>query len=274
MKAVISSTYDNRYLYFIPIVTWCWNRLGVDVICFIPRLWKEDIKTEPRKSDYNKAVLVKRTMEELGMKFQLEAFNCPSHKEATYAQCSRLYGCCLSLPEDEVLIISDSDMANFKVPPCINYPITIYGSDLVPEGQFPMCYASGTVKAWREAFGINWYHKTYQFMLDELLGGIECENMRGNYWGKDQQTLWEKTKENTFLIPRARPNTQFADNRVDRDDINWRAYVNEDLVDAHLWRPGYTDENHANIMELMRMKFPDEDFQWLIDYNHAYKQLL
>lgn len=77
-----------------------------------------------------------------------------------------------------------------------------------------------------------------------------------------------------ILIPRARPGTQFAANRVDRDDINWRAYVNDDLVDAHLWRPGYTDENFANIMELLTMKYPNEDFTWLRTYNEQYKNLL
>jgi hypothetical protein len=277
-KAIISSTYDNRYLYFLPIVTWCWNKLGVDVVCFMP--YSRDPMNCPNGD------LVLKTIHDNNLKCDFKWFWSKEYKEATYAQCARLYAACLDLPEDEILIISDCDMGNFKIPPYEN-GITIFGSDLVPEGQFPMCYASGTIKQWRSAFNLNMGYnsavvnndfsimvKPYQQCLDELLGNIECDNMRGNYWGKDQQTLWENTKDIATLIPRARPGTQFADNRVDRDDINWRAYVNEDLIDAHLWRPGYTDENFANIMELLTMKYPNDDFTWLVEYNSEYKKLL
>ncbi len=276
-KAIISSTYDDRYLYFIPLATWCWNKLGVDVICFMPHL--------TANTDNNKKVdLILKTVRENKLSIKFHEFTSPKHKEATYAQVARLYAACLDLPEHEVLITGDVDMAMFKVPPHEN-GITIFGSDLVPDGQFPMCYASGTVKEWRKVLKIQYGAlsekgkmalsiKTYQQCLDELLGDIECENMRGNYWGKDQETLWQHTKDIAIKIPRARHGTQFADNRVDRDDINWRAYVNDELVDAHLWRPGYTDENFANILELLTMKYPSENFQWLIDYTNAYKQLL
>lgn len=270
MKAIISSTYDDKYLYFIPIVTWCWNRLGVDVICFAP------FSRDPMNCPTGDLIL--KTIQDNGLKCQFQWFWAAPHKEATYAQCSRLYGACLDLPEDEVLITSDVDMgvfllsmATFKFNPYQNN-LTVFGSDLVPEGQFPMCYATGTVKEWRIAMKLD--NKTYQQCLDELLGEIECDHMRGNYWGKDQQTLWENIKDNATLIPRARPGTQFAANRVDRDDINWRAYVNDELVDAHLWRPGFTDENFANIMELLKMKYPNNNFDWLVEYTEQYKKLL
>lgn len=262
-KAVISTTYSNTYLYFLPIVTFCWNKLGVDVICFMP---------EPKSDEENiKLNLCLESIDWANSKNEIEFFTAPEHKEATYAQCSRLYGACLDLPEDEILIIGDVDMANFKVPPH-EYEITIFGADLVPQGQYPMCYASGMVKHWRSAMKIN--GRTYQKCLDDLLGDIDCENMRGNYWSKDQQTLWENTCDISHPISRARPNTQFADHRCDRDDVNWRAYVNDELIDAHLWRDGFTDQNHANIMELMKMKFPNEDFTWLDTYRNEYLKLL
>lgn len=269
MKAVISSTYDNNYLFFIPIVTWCWNRLGVDVICFVPYsdyIGNEAINQIP-------AQIMRDSIVKYNLRCELHYFKATKNKQATYAQCSRLYAACLDLPEDEVLVSSDCDMANFKIPPHENN-ITIFGSDLVPNGQFPMCYATGTVKEWRESFGINWYHKTYQFMLDELLGNIECDHMRGNYWGKDQQTLWENTKDIAIKIPRARPNTQFASERVDRDDINWRHYLGDSLIDAHLWRPGHEENNFLNILELLKMKYPDDNFDWLISYREQYIKLL
>ena len=271
-KAVISSTYNDIYLWNIPLVTWAWNRLGVDVICFMPQLFRDG------KSNYetqSKIDLINRIIIEQNLNIRLYTFECPEHKEATYAQCSRLYGACLDLPENEVLITGDVDMAVFKVPLYGGTGMGIVGLDLVPKEQVPICYIYGTVKEWRNRFGIN--GKTYQQCLDDLLGDIEADHFRGNYWGKDQEEAYNKIlggSGHSTQIPRARPGTQFASNRVDRDDINWRAYVNDDLVDAHLWRPGYTEENFANIMELLTMKYPNEDFTWLRTYNEQYKQLL
>lgn len=268
MKAIISSTYDNQYLYFVPIVTWCWNKLGIDVICFMPN--HENIAG----ANPNKLTMIVHTCMALGLNLRIEKFKCPEHKEATYAQCLRNYTACLEIPDDELIVTSDVDMLLFKIPEYIdNGLFSVFGYDLVPQGQFPQCYVTAPVKAWREVFNLN--GKTYQQAIDELLGDDECENYRGCRWSVDQeQSFLNISKVDHNLIPRARPGTQFASHRVDREDINWRAYVNDELVDAHLWRPGYTDENFANIMELLKMKFPNDIFDWLVNYTNEYKKLL
>lgn len=292
-KAVISSTYDDKYLFYLPLVTWCWNRLGVDVICFLP---KPRSTTEMMgitvDSTSTRYTLAHKTCIDNDLKLSIYRFECPEHKEATYSQCSRLYAACLNLQEDEILIISDIDMCLFRLPP-YKGGFTVFGSDLVPDKQFPMCYISAEVKYWREALELYvWdnstptpdgvkvgYIKSYQEKLDELLGGIEAEHFRGNYWGKDQEESFLRISSAAALvdvntIPRARPGTQFAEYRIDRDDNNWRSYMNENLIDAHLWRPGYTDENFANIMELMTTMYPNDDFTWLVDYRNEYLKLL
>lgn len=267
MTAVISTTYDNKYLYFLPICVWAWNRLGVDVICFMPHL----------DADYDnnkKFDLLMKVKREQGLNFYCHEFIAPKHKESTYAQCSRLYAACLDLPEDDIIVMGDIDLIPFKIPPYANDRFTILGADLVPDKQLPMCFVSAPVKLWREDFCKN---RTYQQCLDDLVGVIECEHFRGNQWCLDQSELYNgisKSNNQRTLIPRARPNTQFANHRVDRDDINWRSYVNEDLIDAHLWRDGFTDANFANIMELLKMKFPNESFDWLVDYTNEYRKLV
>lgn len=271
MKSIISSTYDNRYLYFIPICVWAWNKLGVDVICFMPYLKDGIDGYNPDKDKREKYYLIIDTLDGLGIELQTVPFSAPEHKEATYAQCSRLYAACLDLPEDEILITGDVDMAMFQIPPYID-KITIFGNDLVPEGQFPMCYASGTVKEWKSVF--NLHGKTYQQCLDELLGAIECDHFRGNYWGKDQQTLWENTKENTTLINRARPGTQFANSRYDRDDAYILERLNPDTIDYHMNRPGYEPQNFEIILTILKYHYPNDDFTWLVDYTNEYKKLL
>lgn len=273
MRAVVSTTYDDKYLFFLPIITWCWNKLGVDVICFTP-------VGKPQKQNLiHKLVLLEEVRSKNNLKFCVYAFDCPEHKEATYAQCSRLYAAALDLPEDEVLITSDIDMVVFKVPPYIDW-ITIYGADLVPPDQFPICYASGKVKDWRTLFDIDsddWTvnkRRTYQECLDILLGPIEAEHFRGNYWAKDQETLYQCTWESAALMNRAKPGTQFATNRLDRDDAYLLDRLNPDIIDYHMPRPGYEEGAFNQIMTVLKYFYPNDDFQWLIDYKNAYISLL
>lgn len=271
MKAIVSTTYDDKYLFFLPIITWCWNRLGVDVICFVPK---------PSLVDADKVLLINQTCGFNKLLVECHYFECPEHKEATYAQCSRLYASALDLPEDEVLITSDIDMAVFEIPPLPSNGkgFAVFGTDLVPGGQYPMCYITATQFEWRKAF--NPSQLVYQKCLDNLLGNIDCESFRGNYWGKDQETAWMKIMDYAgqgewrHLFDRARPGTQFASQRVDRDDINWRSYCGPALIDAHLWRPGYEENNFNNILELLHLQYPEDDFKWLIDYRSEYIKLI
>jgi hypothetical protein len=259
MRAVFSCTNDSMYSFFIPITAWCWNKLGVRSVVFVP-IWRSEHLDFALKSASKWMMFF--------------SFDAPEHKQATYAQCSRLFAGALPSPDDEMLITGDVDMAVFKVPPAPQktHDFTVFGSDLTPKGQYPICYVAGEKFVWEAYFKC---YKGFQGCLDNLLGDIECENFRGNYWGKDQETLFDTLAiAKVEHINRARPGTQFAGNRVDRDDINWRSYVNDSLVDAHLWRPGYTDENFENILELLQMKYPNEDFQWLIDYKNEYIKLL
>lgn len=270
MKAVISTTYSDTYLFFLPIVTYCWNKLGVDVICFMPfqNRW-DDLQD---KRDMDKLELIETTMKGFGGKYQLPMFYAPDYKQATYAQCLRNFGACLDLPEDELLCTSDVDMLVFKKPP-YNDCLTVWGGDLVPQGQFPECYITGTVNQWREAFNLN--GKTYQQAIDELLGEDECEHYRGNRWSRDQELAHDCiSKVPHSLVPRSNGQNQFAQHRLDRDDSFILDRLNLDNVDYHMNRPGYTDANFEIIMKVLAYHYPHEDFTWLVNYNNSYKQLL
>lgn len=282
MKAIISTTYSDTYFYFLPIVTFCWNKLGVDVICFMP-----SVSNKVNSGD--KTLLVYKTMYEvLNSNIDICTFNAQFHKQSTYAQCSRLYGACLDLPEDEILITGDVDMAMFKVPEYTSGSFNVFGSDLTPPKQFPICYLMATVKEWRMAFNLQygcmserlneeaWIEtRKYQECLDSLLGGIEAESFRGNYWSKDQEEAYNKISKVTRLEKaRAREGTQFATKRVDRDDLHYMDRLDKDIIDAHLWRPGYTEENFPKILELLQYFYPEDDFNWLIEYTNEYRKLV
>ena len=272
MKAIISSTYSDLYLFYLPITTWCWNRLGVDVICFIPNPEQE---RHFNKKQWSALELVKDNLP-YGQ-FQSHEYSCPEHKEATYSQCSRLYAAALDLPEDEILITSDVDMAVFKniFDPFSKSMFNI-GYDLVPENQLPMCYTWGTTENWRKAFNIG--NKSYQESLDKELAHEECENMRGNLWSRDQELLYNNLMYSGLVevtkVSRARQGTQFATNRLDRDDAFLLDRLSPDIIDYHMPRPGYEESNFNQILTVLKYFYPNDNFDWLINYRQQYISLL
>lgn len=268
MKAIISSTYDDQYLFYLPIIVWSWNKIGVDVVSYQPG--NNIFITEPRLS------LISKVSYNLDLRWQAWGFFCPEHKEATYAQCVRLYAAGdWDIEDPEVLITSDVDMAVFNKDffnQLNDGRIHVAGTDLVPDGQYPMCYIAMPAQKWREVMMID-NDTEEQTKLDQLLGHLDCEHFRGNYWAKDQEEaynhihLYELVKHN-----RAAPGTQFATRRADRD--GWPTVIPPDIIDAHLPRPGYTEENFAKIMNLFQSMYPLEDFTWMHEYRDEYVKLL
>lgn len=267
MKAVISCTEDEKYCWYIPVVIWVWNKFGIGVILFLPESSKANPQMQFCLSSINDKDGVNKVC----------YFGMPTRKEATASQCVRLYASAIDLPEDETIVISDIDMFVFN-PSYFHEPvkglIDIYGADLVPPKQYPMCYGVGQVGTWRTLIG----EGTVQEHLDRLLGDIECDNMRGNYWGKDQETLWNLLNTNDEvdyrLFNRAKPGTQFATNRLDRDDAYILERLSPDIVDYHANRPGYEPHNFQTIMAILNYFFPHEDLSWIYEYDEKFKQLL
>jgi len=264
MRAIISTTYDDKYLFFLPITTWLWNRLGVDVVCFMPF---------ENTAGY-RFMLVSDTLVNIKASGVIHNFDCPSHKEATYAQCSRLYAAALDLPEDEVLVTSDIDMLMFRLPEMLSNGFSIFGADLVPEKQYPMCYISATRQDWRLAFDTT--GKTPQQCLDELLGDIDSISMKSDYWAKDQEVCYNMIFKygNYSLINRTNGQNQFSTNRIDRDDSYFMDRLSPDIIDYHAHRPGHTDENFEKILAVISYFYPYEDLNWIREYQKQYKELL
>lgn len=275
MKAVISTTYDDKYFFYLPITAWAWNKLGVNVICFSPAT--RDIK-DFEGNDFEKKMLVVQTYLIQCNSVTEVFFNSPIEKEATYSQCSRLYAAATPLfADDEVLITGDVDMAVFNAKyfsDLNNSDINIVGADLVPDGQYPICYISMPVHKWKRVMEIP-FGADHQDKLDQLLGELDCEHFRGNYWSKDQETIYNQIwlSLDEFCVHfRAKPGTQFATRRADRD--GWPEVIAPDIIDAHLPRPGYTPENFSKILNLFQTMYPQDDFTWMIDYRNEYVKLL
>jgi len=267
MKAIISSTYDNNYIFNIPLAAYCWNKLGVDVVCFMPYLQTTE---ENEKID-----LVNDTLRNIGVKPIFRGFASPKHKEATYAQLTRVMAWGVTdIGEDEVVYLSDCDMLNFQIPPHSNeHDFTVLGHDLTPPSQYPVCYVGAKKRVWEKFFRKG--SETYQQALDRHLGHIECEGFRGNYWSYEQEQIFNTLQNaNCLLIPRSNGQNQFAQNRCDRDDAYWIDRVTPSLIDAHLWRPPYTEENTEKIIRLLEIMYPLDSFHWVREYAAEFRSIL
>jgi hypothetical protein len=266
MKAILSTTYDDKYLFFLPIVTWCWNKLGVDVICFMPYL---------NTSGENKKVDLINDLKINGIiKLQYAGFSSVKEKEATYAQCSRLFASSLQyLNPYEFLTISDIDMILFKLPPTATDKFCVFGADLVPDNQLPMCYITALTSTWRYAFKT--WDRGWQHCLDELVGSIECQDFKGNQWSLDQsEAFWRIPVNEIVRINRAKPGTQFATKRLDRDDSFLLDRLSPDIFDYHMPRPGYEEKAFEQIMTVLAYFYPNEDLEWIRIYRNEYIKLL
>lgn len=201
-------------------------------------------------------------------------FGASSNKEATYAQCSRLFAHTVDeVGADEHVIVGDVDMLMFRLPNIHPTDFCVFGSDLTPEKQYPMCYISAPKNKWHEAFGS--YGDSLQKCLDNILGHENCENMRGNLWARDQEFAYNViSRHNPVLVPRAREGTQFASNRIDRDDAFFLDRLTPDIIDYHAHRPGYTPENVEKIISVMAYFYPNEDLTWVREYANEYRKLL
>lgn len=274
MKAILSCTDNMIYSFFMPLAFYSWKKIGVDPICFCPETISKSME------------LAIETADQVAGFPGAPAFptlNIAPDREVTYFQCARLFGAALSLPDDEYLITSDIDMAVFGnvFKPSFETGFVIYGKDLVPPKQYPICYILAQAKHWRKAFEINtkkisterWICKHPKFHLEMMLGYIQCENMRGNYWAKDQEEAYNKIKASkipTFLFNRSNGRNQFATQRMDRD--GWE--LNTGIIDAHLPRPGFIPENFAKIKDLFHAMYPDDDLTWMVEYHEKFLKLI
>ncbi len=251
MIAILSTTDNPLYDFFIPFVTSSWSY--------------KDIRTL--------VISVNNPHYESTEMVLFENVFTTKNKEATYSQCSRLFGYLHpDIGEEETVVTGDIDMAYFgdivKDEPSIH----IYGADLVNEGQFPICYVTMSKANWRIVMG---NHESIQIALDDLLDGHECENMRGNLWCRDQETIYNNIIKSglpyTLHDRRKSDTNRTAKNRADRD--GWQYDVNG-LVDAHLPRPGYEPENFAKILKLFKDVYPQENFDWMVEYRNLFVSLL
>lgn len=263
MTVILSATEHDYYAFPLPIVVWSWAKIGVKSVVFVP------------SGDNPKLDLAIRYC---GNNANFYKFDAEEKRIPTFSQVSRLFGAAIpGVDFEETIIVGDSDLCVFGdfFNNLNDGGIHIVGSDLTPKDQYPMCFICMKAKDWIEVMGIN---KTYQEHISELINPIEGLNIRGEQWCYDQwyakKRIDASSKSNIVFHNRARPGTQFADNRYDRDDAFLLDRLSLDTIDYHMPRPGYESNNFYQILTVLNYHYPNDDFSWLVEYNEKYKQLL
>lgn len=265
---VVSTNYDDKYLFFLPIIQYAWQKLGWDLICMMPNKPLEDIP-ETKDLVFSRMADIAQSRTSITIMY----FNCKESDEITYTQCSRLYAANLAIPEFDILLTSDVDML-----PISNYwnpdpnKITSYGRNL-SDKHFPICYVGMSPARWREVMLLTG-NVTNDMHID-----IEGWEGDGNRWELDQDLLTESLlpyqNEIVYIDREKSIHSDYPVGRIDRSA--WDATHKESVrIDCHLLRPGYSDENWPRILNEIKENLnpTEEDIQWLESYRNAYVKLI
>lgn len=268
---VISSTENDEYLFFVPLITWAWNKLGWDVLFLMVTKYGDQRKRE----------LVHDYMWKLSQgNIVVHGQHVDQYRDETVSQVSRLYVASLysSLTnvEGDYLMTSDADML-----PLSDYweadpdEITCWGRDLT-DYHYPICYIGMTVEHWKSVMGIN--GQMIQEMVRELNSRPKASSDKWEeWWQVDQDIITEKLADwPVKRIDRGiAPNSHYPLGRIDRGA--WElTHFQPERIDAHLLRPGYTTDNFTAIMELIDQRFTltDEEADWMNAYRNKYIKLI
>lgn len=227
-KVAVISTNDNPdYLFYLPVVTEGWFKLGYDVCLFY--LGSAENKQLTLALEY-----VEDIQSNYQHRFTIHFINSiPDIDDVTLIQCSRLFAACFDRSDKTRFITGDVDMLVKKDIFQDNGTIDVYGHDLTGFQHVPMCYVSATAERWAEFMEINGEETVYENM--QRIIKAEPIHNTDRKWCTDQEILTKKLNR-VFYHSHHRgvePHGFLPLGRLDR--YNWKQPEGE-VIDIHLPR--------------------------------------
>lgn len=280
--AVLSSDMNERYSFFVPIMSMAWRRLGWRPLCLLVgerASWENNAKT--------KFVL------EMTPKEDVAAFITPvaGYKISTTAQLVRLLAAALpSLKDSDYLLTSDVDMLPLNEAYFLHQDwsmrFNLFGADAyadITQGlfppKFPMCYIGARANAWKDMMKLS-SGDISEEARKALLG-------RADTWDNDEMYFASKIfshpcfqgnvskvsnrsyrKGECELLIRTWPGGR-AHLRLDRD--LWGFDARDGMIDCHCLRPGYLKTGPLRFV--IAKNFPS-DVAWFDSYLSQYLKLV
>lgn len=246
--AVLSTNDFTDYLFYLPVVTEGWFKLGYDVCLFY--LGEADDKrltlaleyVEDLQKDYNRRFTIHFIKSVEGV------------DDITLIQCSRLFAACFDTSDKTRFITGDIDMLVKKDIFQDNGTIDVYGHDLTNFGHIPICYISMTADRWAEVMGIDPQTSFYE-NAQRIITADPSHNSTLNHvkWATDQEIITKLLKP-YFYYNHERGTEQgsfLPKGRLDR--YNWK--YPEEIIDVHLPRNPLT--RFGDIITLCGGWFPE-----------------
>lgn len=179
--------------------------------------------------------------------------------------------------DDDVIMTCDMDMW----PLCrdwfeqgYDYTMNVLGSNAMIhlDRYYPICYQKATVRIW-ERF-IDLVHPDFMQAAFDLCRA-KWSTGHPEFWNDEAclSDLYKRMRVPLNLIPRPGARAGMMAGRVDRSRWCYYGPSEPGLIDAHLMRPGYSDENWPKLEALVRDFLPD----WVDrfnDYRNQYRAMI
>lgn len=265
-KYIVLSVNDNpEYLFYIPLTMWAWKKFGWEPIL---------LHTGRRNRIIAEAFAVKHTRVS-----SIYPVNVDGYESETVAQISRLYAAKV-IDEESYLMTGDIDMI-----PLSDYwkfnenEITVWGHDLTSYQHYPICYIGMSSARWYEIMGLSGLHFSGLIKrdLDSMPNAKSEDSVKR--WVVDQDLITDRLNATQFPITKVHRGTYQNGYPVGRVDRSAWTLDHPVLIDCHMPRGLFgsgpsSGFNRNNLMQLLHKVWPNEDFNWLIEYTNKFKQLI
>lgn len=273
-KIILSVNDNPAYLYYAPITCWAWEQFGWEPILFYHGKFT-------KLNELTDLVLSEKTKNTKGYVLNVDGF-----ESETITQVSRLYAACIA-EEDEYLMTGDIDMLPLSDywKPVDENAITSWGHNLTDYQHYPICYIGMPRNRWVEVMGITSpdYDKLIERDLKMLPQAVDQDRVKR--WVTDQDlitmrinaTQFKKDSINRGILPNG-----YARGRVDRSSWGMHhawGFNDDSLIDCHMFRAEFdkhwiSNQKFCQTLDLLKLVWPKEDFQWFIDYSLHFDQIV
>ena len=268
-KYIVLSVDDNpKYLYYLPLVVWAWRKFGWEPILFT-------LKNCGAANLDNRRRIIQDVLNSCcGGPIETNYIHLfTEYKSETIVQVSRLYAACRKIG---YLMTGDIDMI-----PLSDYwkpnenEITVWGHDLTSYQHYPICYISMPSYRWIEIMGLttDLYSDMIKRDLDSMPNARSEDSVKR--WVVDQDLITERLNATQFSkhnVIRGTYENGYPIGRVDRSAWNLKHDV---LIDCHAPHDVLTNEaSFTNLIALLMYVWPEENFEWFIDYTNEFKKTL
>lgn len=261
---ILSVNANPDYLYFVPICCWAWQQFGWEPVLFFNGDLPDDLGmlvTGPGAFNFH---VVK---------------DVPGYRSDTITQVSRLYAGC-AYRRGAYLMTGDIDMiplSDYWHP--ANGKPTVWGHDLTGYTHYPICYIGMSSEYWVDVMSLRQegeinkdYNELIKRDLDTLPQAKDPDFYK--YWFSDQDLITKRLKPfKPTIINRGQYPNGYARGRVDRGA--W-TLDHKEFIDAHLHHQIHHKQNDwkfQQTLELLRKIWPEENFDWYIEYHNEFKRL-